>query len=58
MSKQLALAVSMSVLATVALALFGVDPAMQGLQSGSGANLIRVEAPALPGVSQMLPSLN
>ncbi len=59
MSKQLALAISFSVLATVALTVFGVDPAMHRAgQSGGGPSLISVQAPSLPGLSQLLPSLN
>ena len=58
MSKQLAMAISFSVLATVALAVFGVDPAMQLHGSGSGPTMISVQAPSLPGLSQLLPSLN
>ena len=58
MSKQLAMAISFSVLATVGLALFGVDPAIHGGGVINGPTLITVQAPALPGLSQLLPSLN
>ena len=57
MSKQLALAISFSVLATLGLALFGVDPV--GHMSGAGQmpSVINVEAAPLPALSQLLPSL-
>ncbi len=57
MSKQLALAISFSVLATLGLALFGVDPV--GHMSGAGRmpSVISVEAAPLPALSQLLPSL-
>ena len=58
MSKQLAMAISFSVLATVGLALFGVDPAMHVGGGIDGPSLISVQAPSLPGLSQLLPSLN
>ena len=58
MSKQLALAISLSVLATVSLAVFGVDPAMRAGGSTGGPTMISVQAPSLPGLSQLLPSLN
>ena len=58
MSKQLAVAISFSVLATVALALFGTSPAMHLPGEVSGPSLISVQAPDLPGLSQLLPSLN
>ena len=58
MSKQLAMAISFSVLTTVGLALFGVDPAMHLAGQSGGQSLIRVQAPPLPGLSQLLPSLN
>ena len=58
MSKQLALAITFSVLATVALTLFGVNPAMRLHGPSSGSDLISVQAPSLPGLSQLLPSLN
>lgn len=58
MSKQLALAISFSVLATVALTVFGVDPAMHRAGQSGGPSLISVQAPSLPGLSQLLPSLN
>ena len=58
MSKQLAVAISFSVLATVALALFAVEPAMHLPGGGNGPTMISVQAPALPGLSQLLPSLN
>ena len=58
MSKQLAMAISFSVLATVALTVFGVDPAMHLTGPSSGPGLISVQAPSLPGLSQLLPSLN
>ena len=58
MSKQLAFAISFSVLATVGLALFGVDPAMRLHGSASAPSLISVQASPLPALSQLLPSLN
>ena len=58
MSKQLALAISFSVLATVSLAVFGVGPVMHANGGGSGPTMISVQAPSLPGLSQLLPSLN
>ncbi len=56
MSKQLAVAISFSVLATVALTLFGVAPAMDVSGDASGQSLISVQASALPALSQLLPS--
>ena len=58
MSKQLAVAISFSVLATVALALFGVDPAMHLQGADSGSSVISVQAPSLPGFGQLLPNRN
>ncbi len=58
MSKQLAMAISFSVLATLGLALFGVDPAMHLQGGASSPSLINVQAPSLPALSQLLPSLN
>ncbi|MFM5895829.1 MAG: hypothetical protein ACKOQM_15560 [Novosphingobium sp.] len=58
MSKQLAVAISFSVLATVALALFGVDPAMHLQGTGGGSSLISVQTPSLPSLSQLLPNRN
>jgi len=58
MSKQLALAISFSVLATVGLAVFGVDPALHYGDTAGGTSLISVQAPSLPALSQLLPSLN
>ena len=58
MSKQLALAITFSVLATVALTLFGVNPPMRLHGQSSGPNLISVQAPSVPALSQLLPSLN
>ena len=58
MSKQLAMAISFSVLATVALTVLGVDPAMHANGGLSGPTMISVQAPSLPGLSQLLPSLN
>ena len=57
MSKQLALASALSVLATVALALFGVDPVGHFSGSGQMRSVINVTAPALPALSQLLPNL-
>ena len=42
MSKQLALAISFSVLATVALTVLGVDPAMHRAGQSGGPSLISV----------------
>jgi hypothetical protein len=56
MSKQLALAISFSVLATVALAVFGVDTAMDLRGDASGKSVISVQASPLPALSQLLPS--
>ena len=56
MSKQLALAITFSVLATVGLALFAVDP-VNGVGGASGLSVISVEASPLPALSQLLPSL-
>ncbi len=56
MSKQLALAISFSVLATVGLALFAVDP-VNGVSAIGGHSVISVEASPLPALSQLLPSL-
>ena len=58
MSKQLAMAISFSVLATLSLALFGVEPALRLNGGVSSPSLISVQAPALPALSQLLPSLN
>ena len=58
MSKQLAVAISFSVLATVALTLFGVAPAMDLNGDASGHSVISVQAAPLPALSQLLPSLN
>ncbi|MDL2353553.1 MAG: hypothetical protein QFC78_11995 [Pseudomonadota bacterium] len=52
------MAISFSVLATVALTVFGVDPAMHANGGLSGPTMISVQAPSLPGLSQLLPSLN
>ena len=57
MSKQLALAIAFSVLATVALTLFGVDPVGQFSGAGQIHSVINVSAPALPALSQLLPNL-
>ncbi len=57
MSKQLALAISFSVLATLGLALFGVDPVGQLSGAGHAPTVISVEASPLPALSQLLPSL-
>ena len=57
MSKQLALAISLSVLATVSLALFAVDPAVGVASAAHAPSLIQVEAVALPALSQLLPNL-
>ena len=56
MSKQLALAITFSVLATVGLALFAVDP-VGGVSAIGGHSVISVEASPLPALSQLLPSL-
>jgi len=56
MSKQLAVAISFSVLATVALTLFGVAPAIDKSGDASGQSLISVQASPLPALSQLLPS--
>ena len=58
MSKQLALAISFSVLATVALTVFGVDPVMHPGGGMGGPTMMSVQAPSLPALSQLLPSLN
>jgi hypothetical protein len=57
MSKQLALAIAFSVLATVGLALFGVDPVGHFSGSGQLRSVINVATPALPAFSQLLPNL-
>ena len=57
MSKQLALAISFSVLATLGLALFGVDPVGQYTSAAGAPAVINVEASPLPALSQLLPSL-
>ena len=57
MSKQLALAISFSVLATLGLALFGVDPVGHSSGPGHMPWVISVEAAPLPALSQLLPSL-
>ena len=57
MSKQLALASALSVLATVALTLFGVDPVGHFSGSGRMPAVIKVAAPVLPVLSQLLPNL-
>ena len=57
MSKQLALAISFSVLATLGLALFGVDPVGRLSGAGHAPTAISVEAAPLPALSQLLPSL-
>ncbi len=56
MSKQLAVAISFSVLATVALTLFGVAPAMDLSGNASGHSVISVQAAPLAGLTQLLPS--
>ncbi len=56
MSKQLALAVSFSVLATVALVVFGVAPAIHQSGSAAASNGISVEASPLPGLIRILPT--
>ena len=56
MSKQLALAITFSVMATVGLALFAVDP-INGVSGPSGHSVISVETAPLPALSQLLPSL-
>ena len=58
MSKQLALAISLSVLATVSLALFAVDPAVGVASAAQAPSLIHVETAALPALSQLLPNLH
>ena len=57
MSKQLALAISFSVLATLGLALFGVDPVGDPSGPGQMPSVINVAAPPLPALSQLLPNL-
>ena len=57
MSKQLALAISLSVLATVSTALFAVHPAAGVASAAQAPSLIQVEAAALPALSQWLPNL-
>ena len=57
MSKQLALAISLSVLATVSLALFAVDPAVGVASAAQTSSLMQAEAVALPALSQLLPNL-
>jgi hypothetical protein len=57
MSKQLALAISFSVLATLGLALFGVDPVGHLSGSAHAPTVISVETSPLPALSQLLPSL-
>ena len=57
MSKQLALAISLSVLATVSLALFAVDPVTGVAGVAHTPSLVNVEAPPLPALSQLLPNL-
>ena len=57
MSKQLALAITFSVLATLGLALFGVDPVGQLNGAGQTSTVISVSAAPLPALSQLLPSL-
>ena len=56
MSKQLAVAISFSVLATVALAVFGVAPAMDLRGDAARHSMISVQAAPLPGLTQLLPS--
>ena len=58
MSKQLALAITFSVLATLGLALFGVDPVGHLGGAGQAASVINVAAAPLPALSQLLPSLH
>ena len=57
MSKQLALAITFSVLATLGLALFGVDPVGHMSGAGRAASVINVTSAPLPALSQLLPSL-
>ena len=57
MSKQLALAIAFSVLATVGLTLFGVDPVGHFSGAGPMPVVINVATPALPALSQLLPNL-
>ena len=57
MSKQLAMAISLSVLATVGMALFAVDPAVGVASAVHAPSLIQVEAVELPALSQLLPNL-
>ena len=57
MSKQLALAITFSVLATLGLALFGVDPVGHLNGAGQAGSVINVTSAPLPALSQLLPSL-
>ena len=57
MSKQLAMAISLSVLATVSLALFAVDPVVGVASAAHAPSLIQIEAAELPALSRLLPNL-
>lgn len=57
MSKQLALSIALSVLAMTAFVLFGRDGSGLGV-SDTGLRLpVSAQAPALPTITQLLPSL-
>ena len=57
MSKQLALSIALSVLAMTAFVLFGQDGSGLGLSDTALRLPISARAPALPTITQLLPSL-
>lgn len=57
MSKQLALSITLSVMAMTAFALLGTDRADVSGRGVLRAMPLSVEAPTLPGLSQLLPTL-
>lgn len=57
MSKQLALSITLSVLAMTAFAVLGTDSADTSGRGALRTVPLSVEAPTLPGLSQLLPTL-
>lgn len=57
MSKQLALSITLSVLAMTAFALLGTPGTEMSGRGALRAVPLSVEAPTLPGLSQLLPTL-
>ena len=57
MSKQLALSIAASVFAMAAFALFGHEGSGHSVDDGGALWSVQVDAPALPELGQLLPTL-